>query len=141
MDDFKNHVNPLIIKFKKARQTRFANVNHMNIEDIHVHNEVPIWYLVKKFKSQNNIKSRLFKSLSEEQKNCWLSFYDQNKKLVLMTNEKHENFHKNNMFDVKSGTWKTVNIVHETQELIPKPQEESPKKKRIRVKKNVERDN
>lgn len=141
MDDFKNHVNPLIIKFKKSRQTRFANSNHTNIENVHVHNDVPIWYLVKIFKVQNNIKSRLFKSLSEEQKNSWLSFYDQNKKLVLMTNEKHENFHKNNIFDVKTGTWKSVDVVHEKQKLIPKPEEEPPKKKRIRVKKNVERDN
>lgn len=141
MDDFKNHVNPIIIKFKKARQTRFANLNHTNVENIHVHNEVPIWYLVKKFKTQNNIKSRLFKSLSEEQKKCWLTFYDQNKKLVLMTNENHENFHKNNIFDIKTGTWETVNIMHEKQESISKSHEEPLKKKRIRVKKNAERDN
>ena len=141
MDDFKNHVNPLIVKFKKARQTRFANLNHMNVEDIHVHNDVPIWYLVKLFKTQNNIKSRLFKSLSDEQKANWLAFYDQNKKLVLMSNEKHEIFHKNNIFDIKTGTWKTVNIMHEKQESISKSHEEPLKKKRIRVKKNVERDN
>ena len=134
MDDFKNHINPLIIKFKRARQTRFANANHVNIEDVHVHNQIPVWYLVKLFKSQNNIKSRLFKSLSEEQKNNWLTFYDQNKKLVLTTNENHELFHKNNIFDTKTETWKTVESVQEKQELVSKPQEEIPKK-RIRVKK------
>lgn len=117
MDGYKESVEPIISKFKKLRQTRFAKSNNVTIDNIHVHNQIPVWYLVKLFKTKYHIKSRLFKSLSDEQKANWLSFYDQNKILVLMTTENHDNFHKNNAFDVKIGTWKITQQLTESKEI------------------------
>lgn len=138
MNEYKEYINPIIAKFKKARQTRFAKANNVTIDNIHVHNQIPVWFLVKLFKSQNNIKSRLFKSLSEEQKNNWVMFYNQNKQLMLMTTENHELFHKNNTFDAKNVTWK-VNLNEEVNvnKNVPQSNEEI-KKKRVRVKKTIE---
>ena len=117
MDDYKEFVGSIISKFKKSRQTRFAKTNNVTIDNIHVHNQIPIWYLVKVFKTKYHIKSRLFKSLSDEQKANWLSFYDQNKMLILMTTENHDNFHKNNVFDIKIGTWKIIQQLAESKEI------------------------
>lgn len=149
MDDYKEFVEPIISKFKKMRQTRFAKTNNVTIDNIHVHNQIPIWYLVKSFKTKYHIKSRLFKSLSNEQKANWLSFYDQNKTLVLMTTENHDNFHKNNVFDIKIGTWKIIQQLAESKEIDNKGVKKDkitnthtvtgePVKKRVRVKKNKE---
>ena len=161
MDGYKEYVTQIILKFKKSRQTRFANTNNTTVDNVHVHNQIPVWYLVKLFKTKNNIKSRLFKSLSEEQKASWLAFYDQNKQLALMTVENHKNFHENNTFDVKTATWRKTNqqpIEDKksndalTDERIKKrvrvkknnaafneeTKHEEPAKKRVRVKKNTE---
>ena len=107
--EFRNFILPSIEKFKRSRVTRFAKSNNVSNEEVHVHNQIPVWFLVKRFKTQNNIKSRLFKSLTEEQKQLWLNFYEENKHLELMTNEKHKQFHDSNMFNVKNGTWKNIN--------------------------------
>lgn len=107
--EFRNFLAPTIEAFKRSRITRFAKSNGVSSEDVHVHNQVPIWFLLKRFKTQNNIKSRLFKSLTDENKQAWLTFYNENKQLVLMTNENHKQFHDSNLFDVKSGTWKSLN--------------------------------
>lgn len=147
MTDYKEFVEPIISKFKKMRQTRFAKSNNVTVDNIHVHNQIPIWYLVKLFKTNYHIKSRLFKSLSDEQKTNWLSFYDQNKILVLMTTESHDNFHKNNIFDIKTGTWKITQQLTESKEIDDHNDKitnthtvssKSPVKKRVRVKKNKE---
>lgn len=147
MTDYKEFVEPIISKFKKMRQTRFAKSNNVTVDNIHVHNQIPIWYLVKLFKTNYHIKSRLFKSLSDEQKTNWLSFYDQNKILVLMTTESHDNFHKNNIFDIKTGTWKITQQLTENKEIDDHKDKitnthtvssKSPVKKRVRVKKNKE---
>ena len=107
--EFKNFITPSIEKFRKSRITRFCKSNNVSIDDVHVHNQIPVWFLVKRFKSENGIKSRLFKSLSEEQKNSWLNYYEQNKQLVILTNEKHKSFHDANLFDIKTGTWRNIN--------------------------------
>ena len=109
MDDFKTHITPIITKFMKSRQTKFAKSKNVSIENIHAHNQLPIWFLVKQFKSQNNIRSRLFRSLTDEQKITWFDYYDQHKQLILMTTTEHEQFHKSHIFDVKSGEWKNIN--------------------------------
>ena len=106
---FRMHVIPCIEKYKRVRQTKFAKANNISVDSVYAHNQFPIWCLVKLFKSQYNIRSRLFKSLSEEQKSEWLSFYDKNKQIVLMSKENHEDFHKNNSFDVKTSSWKPNN--------------------------------
>lgn len=107
--EFRNYLAPTIEAFKRSRITRFAKSNGVSNEDVHVHNQIPIWFLLKRFKTQNNIKSRLFKSLTDENKQAWLTFYNENKQLVLMTNEKHKQFHDSNLFDMKTGTWKSLN--------------------------------
>lgn len=109
MDDFKTHIAPIITKFMKSRQTKFAKSKNVSIENIHAHNQLPIWFLIKQFKSQNNIRSRLFRSLTDEQKIIWFDYYDQHKQLVLMTTAEHEQFHKSHIFDIKSGEWKNIN--------------------------------
>lgn len=106
---FRMHVISCIEKYKRVRQTKFAKANNISVDSVYAHNQFPIWCLVKLFKSQYNIRSRLFKSLSEEQKSEWLSFYDKNKQIVLMSKENHEDFHKNNSFDVKTSSWKPNN--------------------------------
>ena len=109
MDDFKTHIAPIVTKFMKSRQTKFAKSKNVSIENIHAHNQLPIWFLIKQFKSQNNIRSRLFRSLTDEQKITWFDYYDQHKQLVLMTTAEHEQFHKSHIFDIKSGEWKNIN--------------------------------
>ena len=136
MDDYKEYVTSIILKFKKSRQTRFANANNTTVDYVHVHNQIPVWYLVKLFKTKNNIKSRLFKSLSDEQKASWLAFYDQNKQLALMTVENHKNFHENNMFDVKTATWRKTNQQFVEDKKSNDISMSEPVKKRVRVKKN-----
>ena len=106
---FRVHVMPCIEKYKRVRQTKFAKANNISVDSIYAHNQFPIWCLVKLFKSQYNIRSRLFKSLTEEQKSDWLAFYDKNKQIILMSKENHEDFHKNNSFDVKTSSWKSNN--------------------------------
>lgn len=106
---FRIHVMPCIEKYKRVRQTKFAKANNISVESVYAHNQFPIWCLVKLFKSQYNIRSRLFKSLTEEQKSDWLTFYDKNKQIILMSKENHEDFHKNNSFDVKTSSWKPNN--------------------------------
>ena len=110
MTDFKEYVEPIIGKFKRSRQTRFAKSHNVSPDDVHAHNMIPIWYLAKEFKTMNGIKSRLFKSLSEEQKSAWLTFYDQRKQITLMTTKEHEKFHSENVFDVKRGGWRNTSI-------------------------------
>lgn len=119
--EFKNFVSPCIEKFRRSRATRFAKSNGVPTDEVHVHNQVPIWFLLKRFKSQYSIRSRLFKSLSEEQKQSWLSFYDENKQLILMTNEKHKQFHDANLFDAKSGEWKNINPQVEESKILTTP--------------------
>ena len=106
---FRVHVMPCIEKYKRVRQTKFAKANNISVDSVYAHNQFPIWCLVKLFKSQYNIRSRLFKSLTEEQKSEWLAFYDKNKQIILMSKENHEDFHKNNSFDVKTSSWKPNN--------------------------------
>lgn len=106
---FRVHVMPCIEKYKRVRQTKFAKANNISVDSVYAHNQFPIWCLVKLFKSQYNIRSRLFKSLTEEQKSDWLAFYDKNKQIILMSKENHEDFHKNNSFDVKTSSWKSNN--------------------------------
>lgn len=106
---FRIHVMPCIEKYKRVRQTKFAKANNISVESVYAHNQFPIWCLVKLFKAQYNIRSRLFKSLTEEQKSDWLAFYDKNKQIILMSKENHEDFHKNNSFDVKTSSWKPNN--------------------------------
>lgn len=103
--DFRESVTSIIDKFKRARQTRFANSNHCDITSIHVHNDKPIAYLVKQFKDSNSIKSRVYKSLTPDQQSAWLSYYDSNKQLRMMTEDQHRQFHDTHKFDVKSGTF------------------------------------
>ena len=106
---FRIHVMSCIEKYKRVRQTKFAKANNISVDSVYAHNQFPIWCLVKLFKSQNNIRSRLFKSLTEEQKSDWFAFYDKNKQIILMSKENHEDFHKNNSFDVKTSSWKPNN--------------------------------
>ena len=104
-DGFKISVQPIIEKFIKRRQTKFANTHNCKVEDVHVHNQIPIWFLVKKFKEQYGIKSRVFKSLTPEQQGNWVAFYDQHKDLKIMTNEEHTAFHTSHSFNVKNESW------------------------------------
>lgn len=117
--EFKNSVSSIIEKYKHSRATRFAKSNSVSNDEVYAHNQIPVWFLVKRFKTQNNIKSRLFKSLTDEQKQSWLKFYDENKHLTLMTNEKHKEFHDSNIFDMKTGTWKNINPHVATIEIAP----------------------
>lgn len=102
-DCFKESVVTIIDKFKRSRQTRFANSNKCDVNSIHVHNDKPIPYLVKQFKDSNSIKSRVYKSLTPDQQSAWLSYYDSNKQLRIMTDEQHRQFHDTHKFDVKTG--------------------------------------
>lgn len=156
-DGFKTSVQPIIEKFIKRRQTKFANTHNCKVEDVHVHNQIPIWFLVKKFKEQYGIKSRVFKSLTPEQQGNWVAFYDQHKDLKIMTNEEHTAFHTSHSFNVKNESWSdgsattghhvhhasatvtppsmtpTVQPVNETSTVTPTPpavQHESPPVKR-----------
>ena len=104
-DGYKLAVEQIIEKFRKPRQTKFANSRNCTISDVHIHNHKPIWFLVKKFKEQNSIKTRVFKSLTPEQQTTWVTFYDQNKDLKIMTNEQHTQFHNTYTFNIKTETW------------------------------------
>lgn len=104
-DGYKLAVEHIIEKFRKPRQTKFANSRKCTISDVHIHNHKPIWFLVKKFKEQNSIKTRVFKSLTPEQQTIWITFYDQNKDLKIMTNEQHTQFHNSYTFNIKTETW------------------------------------
>ena len=104
-NDFRESIANVIDKFKRSRQTRFANSNKCDVNSIHVHNDKPIPYLVKQFKDANSIKSRVYKSLTPDQQSAWLSYYDSNKQLRIMTDEQHRQFHDTHKFDVKSGTF------------------------------------
>ena len=104
-DGFRQSVAHIIEAFIKRRQTKFANTHHCTVADVHVHNAKPIWFLVKKFKEQNGIKSRVFKSLTAEQQTEWVKFYDANKDLKVMTNDEHKQFHDGHTFNVKTESW------------------------------------
>ena len=118
MADFKESVQPIIERYIRNRKTRFCSSHHITAEQLHVHNKIPVWYLVKKYKSEQKIKSRLYKSLTEEQRQSWLNYYDQNKQLELLTNQEHENFHSIYDFDIKTESWKEK---HEIITEVPPP--------------------
>lgn len=110
-DGYKIAIEPILEKFRKHRQTKFANSHNCSVTDVHIHNQNPVSFLVKKFKEQNGIKSRVFKSLTPEQQSLWISFYDSNKDLKIMTNEQHTQFHNTHSFNAKTGTWTEVKPV------------------------------
>lgn len=102
---YKEAISAIISKFNKSRITRFANSHKLTTEQIHTHNNVPVWFLIKKFKTENNIKTRSFKNLTDDQKQLWLQYYDSHKQLQLLSNDEHNNFHNLNIFDAKNGQW------------------------------------
>lgn len=104
-EDFRPSIEHIIKTFLTRRQTKFAKSHNCATSDIHAHNNKPISYLVKKFKSENSIKSHLFKSLSPEQQAAWVAFYDANKDLVIMTNGEHEEFHRTHAFNNTTCSW------------------------------------
>lgn len=123
LNDYKQAVSDAMNKFKRSRVKRFITKHNCNETDIHIHNEVPIWHLVKSFKSTNNLKTRTFKNLSPELKEAWVHYYDSNKKLLLLTNEEHQTFHNEHTFDVKNNVW----ILNSPSEPVHKKNESPPK--------------
>lgn len=106
MSDFREAIQPIIDRFQRMRQTRFAKSNNINVDQIHIHNRIPIWHLVKMFKHEYQLRSKLFKSLSDDMKHKWVEYYDRNKDLIIMTNDEHRRFHDVNVFDQKANKWR-----------------------------------
>ena len=99
VEEYRNAVNDIIDKFKRSRITRFTKTKNVSTDDVHVHNDKPIWYLVKIFKKNNNIRTRTYHNLPQNMKDEWIRFYEMNKQLKLMTKAEHTEWHKNNNFD------------------------------------------
>lgn len=110
-EEYKNAVNDVVEKFKRSRIKRFVTKNGCAESDVHLHNERPIWYLVKAFKASNNLKTRTYKNITEGQKESWHQYYIDNMKLVLMTDEQHKEFHNTHEFDAKNNVWITKHFV------------------------------
>lgn len=98
-------VADIVNKFAKSRITRYAKSHNVTPDAVHVHNDVPINILVKQFKTENGIRCRTYKNLSDDLKAKWLQFYDAHKQLKMLTNAEHELFHKSNTYDVKGNMW------------------------------------
>ena len=80
-------VEPILNEYLRKRKTRYANSHNVSIESVKVVNTISISDLFSKWKKENNIKTKLFKNLSEEQKNMWIQYFDTNKTLMLISNE------------------------------------------------------
>ena len=135
-------VTEIVNKFAKSRVTRFVKSHNLTPEQIHIHNEIPVNVLVKQFKTENSIKCRTYKNLSEDMKQKWLQFYDSHKQLKLMSNEEHNNFHKSNVYDSKTNTWNSntssepqvksqSGTVHKSTKLTKSKMSEEPKNQEV----------
>lgn len=104
-DNYRLAIKPLIISFGRNRITKYAKSHGCNNTNVHVHNQLPVSIIVNDFRTINKIKVKKFDKLSKEQQSDWITYYNNNKILQLMTNEEHDEFHKNNEFDIKTRQW------------------------------------
>ena len=94
-----------IDRWKKSRMSRFLRKKQIKPEEVHVHNDIPIDILVKNFKRENNIKKRLYIKLLEGEKQSWIDYYEKNRILILMSNEEHEIYHRDNEYNAALNRW------------------------------------
>jgi len=87
---FTEAVEPIMYQFAKRRISAFAKRNKVSIDDVEVVNEIPIEQLEKEFKRSNNIKTRLYKNMNEEQQKAWEIYYNDHKQLSLRVKESHD---------------------------------------------------
>ena len=142
---YREFIQDIIDNFCKRRITKFAKTKSVDNSLIHAHNDTPIWAMIKQFKSDNSIKTRSFKTLSDAQKEAWRTYYTSHMKLVLMTDDEHKKYHSENEFVYKTNLWNRHETVEDLTEQIQS--EENTKKsasKQIDVKptpinKNIEK--
>ena len=80
---FNDAIQPIMNQYAKRRISAFAKRNNVSIDDVEVINEIPVEQLEKEFKRANNIKTRLYKNMNEEQQKAWELYYNEHKQLSL----------------------------------------------------------
>lgn len=83
MSSFEEATETIKSNYAKRRVGLFAKKNNVEISDVEVIDEVPVMELEKNFKKNNGIRTRLYKNLSADQQQAWLSYYDDHKQLSL----------------------------------------------------------
>lgn len=83
MESFEDAINEVKQQFARRRIANFAKKNGVEIDGVEVIDEEDAATLEREFKRNNNIKIRIFKNLSEEQKQAWKLFYSDHAKLSL----------------------------------------------------------
>ena len=87
MASFSEAAEPIMQQFAKRRISTFAKKHNVGQEDVEIVNEIPIEQLEKEFKRNNNIRTRLYKNLNEEQQQAWKLYYNDHKQLSLKVKE------------------------------------------------------
>lgn len=83
MTTFADSVQPIMNQYARRRISAFAKRHGVSNDDVEVVNDIPIEQLEKDFKRNNNIKTRLYKNMNEEQQKAWELYYNDHKKLSL----------------------------------------------------------
>ena len=89
MTTFEEATESIRVQYGKRRISNFAKKNSVSNEEVEVVDETPINDLVNGFKKSCNppIRVRIYKNLSEEQKQAWIAYYTANAKLALRVKE------------------------------------------------------
>ena len=114
-------VEPIIEKWKRARQTKFAKSNNTTVDHVVVHQQLPVDVMYHDFRQANMIKARTFKGVPDEMKQQWLRYFDEHKQMTLMTDRDRDAFMSTHKYNTRKHEWvSTVETAKETVEAKPK---------------------
>ena len=83
MTTFGDAVLPVKQQYMRRRVSAFARKNNVTNDDVEVIDEMDLSSMEKEFKRNNGIKVRLYKNMTEEQKQAWVLYYNDHKQLSL----------------------------------------------------------
>lgn len=98
-------VEPIIEKWKRARQTRFAKSNNTTVDHVVVHQQLPVDVMYHDFRQANMIKARTFKGVPDEMKQQWLRYFDEHKQMTLMTDRDRDTFMSTHKYNPRKHEW------------------------------------
>ena len=83
MTTFEEAIEPVKQQFMRRRVAAFARKHEVESNDVEVVDNANISIMEKEFKRNNNIKTRLYKNMTEEQQKAWVIYYNDHKDLSL----------------------------------------------------------
>ena len=83
MTTFEEAIEPVKQQFMRRRVAAFARKHEVENNDVEVVDNTDVSFMEKEFKRNNNIKTRLYKNMTEEQQKAWVIYYNDHKDLSL----------------------------------------------------------